>query len=97
MAMADRHSMERRDRALCGTMSTHLPSDADPAPSLMRRGACPSLATPMMTGDGLLVRLRPARPGFTFGQFRSLCPRRRETCGNGILEITARGNLQIRG
>ena len=27
------------------------------------RGACPSLAAPMMTGDGLLVRLRPAVAG----------------------------------
>ena len=25
----------------------------------LRRGACPALAAPMQTGDGLLVRLNP--------------------------------------
>ena len=62
----------------------------------MRRGACPSLATPMVTGDGLLVRLRPARPGFTPGELIEIA-NAAAFCGNGILEITARGNLQIRG
>jgi precorrin-3B synthase len=62
----------------------------------MRRGACPSLATPMITGDGLLVRLRPARPGFTLSELTAVADAA-EACGNGILEITARGNLQIRG
>ncbi|WP_372353172.1 precorrin-3B synthase [Pararhizobium sp. YC-54] len=62
----------------------------------MRRGACPSLSTPMMTGDGLLVRLRPARPGFSLGELMAISDAA-ALCGNGILEITARGNLQIRG
>lgn len=62
----------------------------------MRRGACPSLATPMVTGDGLLVRLRPAKPGFALGELIAVADAA-EICGNGILEVTARGNLQIRG
>lgn len=62
----------------------------------MRRGACPSLATPMVTGDGLLVRLRPAKPGFALRELIAVADAA-EICGNGILEITARGNLQIRG
>ncbi|WP_034855859.1 precorrin-3B synthase [Sinorhizobium sojae] len=65
-----------------------------PDPS-MRRGACPSLATPMQTGDGLLVRLRPA------GALAPTDLRKiaifAERFGNGLLEVTARGNLQIRG
>jgi precorrin-3B synthase len=64
--------------------------------SPMRRGACPSLSTPMMTGDGLLVRLRPEKPGFTLPELMAIAEAA-AVCGNGILEITARGNLQIRG
>jgi precorrin-3B synthase len=67
-----------------------------PQRSSMRRGACPSLSTPMMTGDGLLVRLRPARPGFALRELVAISDAA-ALCGNGILEITARGNLQIRG
>ena len=62
----------------------------------MRRGACPSLSTPMMTGDGLLARLRPENPGFALGELTAIADAA-ALCGNGIVEITARGNLQIRG
>ncbi|WP_438751726.1 precorrin-3B synthase [Pararhizobium sp. O133] len=65
-------------------------------PASMRRGACPSLATPMVTGDGLLVRLRPSGQGFSLRELRDVADAA-FTCGNGILEVTARGNLQIRG
>ncbi|MBY5812307.1 precorrin-3B synthase [Rhizobium leguminosarum] len=67
-----------------------------PAVKMRRRGACPALAAPMPTGDGLLVRLRPAGGALTLSQFASLA-RSAAAHGNGILEITARGNLQIRG
>ena len=67
-----------------------------PAVEMRRRGACPALAAPMPTGDGLLVRLRPAGGALTLSQFASLA-RSAAAHGNGILEITARGNLQIRG
>ncbi len=62
----------------------------------MRRGACPTLAAPMQTGDGLLVRLRPVRPGFSLAEVVALAKAARQF-GNGILEVTARGNLQLRG
>ncbi|MBB3593852.1 precorrin-3B synthase [Rhizobium sp. BK529] len=62
----------------------------------MQRGACPTLAAPMQTGDGLLVRLRPAGGALTIAQLRELASAAARH-GNGILEITARGNLQIRG
>ncbi|MGV2100062.1 precorrin-3B synthase [Rhizobium sp. 21-4511-3d] len=62
----------------------------------LRRGACPTLAAPMPTGDGLLVRLRPAGGALTVGQMRALAVSA-AAHGNGILEITARGNLQVRG
>jgi precorrin-3B synthase len=61
----------------------------------LRRGACPSLSTPMLTGDGLLARLVPTGT-IPLDAFRGLCAAARQH-GNGIIEITARGSIQIRG
>ncbi|MFK0331762.1 precorrin-3B synthase [Rhizobium sp. NPDC090275] len=61
-----------------------------------RRGACPTLARPMPTGDGLLARLRPQGGILTVDQCAQLA-QAALLCGNGLLEITARGSLQIRG
>jgi precorrin-3B synthase len=60
-----------------------------------RRGACPGLSAPMQTGDGLLVRLLPIGT-VPLAAFVSLCAAARQH-GNGIMEITARGSIQIRG
>ena len=60
-----------------------------------RRGACPGLAAPMPTGDGLLARLSPAGT-IALDAFRGLCAAARQH-GNGIIEVTARGSVQIRG
>ena len=61
-----------------------------------RRGACPALSAPMQTGDGLLVRLNPVAGGLApkalIGLGQSALRH-----GNGIMEVTARGSLQIRG
>lgn len=62
----------------------------------LRRGACPSLVTPMRTGDGLLVRLRPVAAALTAQDLLALAGLAREH-GNGVIEITARGNVQLRG
>ncbi len=61
----------------------------------MRRGACPALSAPMMTGDGLLARVALIE-AITPAQLAELCHLARRH-GNGILDISARGNLQIRG
>lgn len=61
----------------------------------LRRGACPSLPAPMQTGDGLLARLQPLQP-LTSEQLSGLARLAREL-GNGIVEVTARGKLQLRG
>lgn len=68
----------------------------DMAAGALRRGACPSLATPMQTGDGLLVRLRPVAAALTVQDLLALAGLAREH-GNGLIEITARGNIQLRG
>ncbi|RTL96951.1 precorrin-3B synthase [Ancylobacter aquaticus] len=61
----------------------------------MRRGACPSLPEPMQTGDGLLARLQPLAP-LNLDQLAGLALLAADR-GNGILEVTARGKLQLRG
>ncbi len=64
--------------------------------SFTPRGACPTLLDPMPTGDGLLARLRLAEGGFSPAQLAGLM-RAAHAHGNGIVEITRRGSLQIRG
>ncbi len=61
-----------------------------------RRGACPALTAPMATGDGLLVRLVPVDGALSPEALIGLCDAAL-AFGNGILELTARGSLQIRG
>ncbi|MGZ3293074.1 MAG: precorrin-3B synthase, partial [Xanthobacteraceae bacterium] len=61
-----------------------------------RRGACPGLSQPMPTGDGLLVRLTPTGATIRPEAFMALCAAARD-CGNGVIEITSRGSIQIRG
>ena len=62
----------------------------------LRRGACPALSQPMRTGDGLLVRLTPTGTTMPCEAFAALCTAARN-CGNGVIEITSRGSIQIRG
>lgn len=59
------------------------------------RGACPRLAEPMQTGDGLLARIVAAGP-VPLDVFSRLCAAARQH-GNGVIEISARGSLQVRG
>jgi precorrin-3B synthase len=60
------------------------------------RGACPSLSAPMPTGDGLLVRMTPRGGALTVAQLAGIAEAA-QAFGNGAIEITARGSLQIRG
>ena len=61
----------------------------------VRRGTCPGLADPMLTGDGLLARLSVAR-SIRLDALAALCAAARRH-GNGIVEITSRGSIQVRG
>jgi precorrin-3B synthase len=77
---------------------SHAPVRAQHSDGAIRmtvRGACPGIASPMQTGDGLLARLIPRGP-VRIEAFVALC-RASEQYGNGIIEVTQRGNLQIRG
>lgn len=61
-----------------------------------RRGTCPGLSEPMLTGDGLLVRLTTTGATIACEAFAALCAAARGH-GNGVVEITSRGSIQIRG
>lgn len=61
----------------------------------LHRGVCPGLSAPLPTGDGLLVRMRPLG-AMPLAAFSRLCALTAEH-GNGIVEITARGSIQVRG
>jgi precorrin-3B synthase len=60
-----------------------------------RRNACPGLSIPMPTGDGLLVRFMPA-DRIPLAAFVAVCVAARRH-GNGAIEVTSRGSLQLRG
>ncbi|WP_416137413.1 cobalamin biosynthesis protein CobG [Halomonas sp. HK25] len=60
------------------------------------KGWCPGAWRPMATGDGLLVRVRPRLGRLTRGQMLALCAAA-ETYGSGLIELTSRANLQLRG
>ncbi len=60
-----------------------------------RRGACPGLSAPMLTGDGLLARFMPIGT-VSLASFSNLCALARKH-GNGVMEITSRGSIQVRG
>lgn len=62
----------------------------------MRRGWCPGTLRPMLTGDGLLVRLHPPRSTLTPDQLAYIAELA-SLHGNGQIEISGRGNLQLRG
>lgn len=62
----------------------------------MRRGWCPSTLRPMETGDGWLVRLHPPGARLTPRQLEKIAELA-AAYGNGLIEISARANLQIRG
>jgi precorrin-3B synthase len=50
----------------------------------------------MATGDGLLARITPTGATISCDAFRALCAAARR-CGNGVIEVTSRGSVQIRG
>jgi precorrin-3B synthase len=60
------------------------------------KGWCPGALTPMPTGDGLLARVRVSAGRLSLEQAGGIseCA---AACGNGAIELTSRGNLQLRG
>jgi len=64
--------------------------------TVMIKGWCPSAYRPMMSGDGLIVRVRPHAGRLDRAQVMGLCEAAGQY-GSGIIDLTNRANLQIRG
>ena len=60
------------------------------------KGWCPSAYRPIQSGDGLVVRVRP-RGGRLSAAQASCIADLAERYGNGLIDLTGRANLQIRG
>ena len=60
------------------------------------QGWCPGALRPMMSGDGLVVRIRPRMAELSPVQAQGLA-RAALTHGNGVIDLTARANVQLRG
>jgi precorrin-3B synthase len=61
-----------------------------------RKGWCPGALRPMETGDGLLARIRASGGRLTLRQATAVADAAL-ACGNGVIELSSRANLQIRG
>ena len=60
------------------------------------KGWCPGAYRPMMSGDGLVVRIRPRLARLDREQVLGLCDLAQRH-GSGVIDLTNRANLQIRG
>jgi precorrin-3B synthase len=60
------------------------------------KGWCPSALRPMLSGDGLVVRLRPRGGRLSSAQAAGIAELSARY-GNGLIDLTGRANLQIRG
>lgn len=60
------------------------------------KGWCPGALRPMQSGDGLVVRVRPFGGRLDAAQIAGLA-HLAERHGNGLIDVTSRANLQVRG
>jgi len=64
--------------------------------ALAIKGWCPGALRPMLSGDGLVVRVRPHGGRLDARQAAGVAALA-ERYGNGLIDVTSRANLQIRG
>ena len=60
------------------------------------KGWCPTALRPMMAGDGLVVRIRPRMAYLTSAQASGIAAAA-AAHGNGLIDLSSRGNIQLRG
>ncbi|WP_342710663.1 precorrin-3B synthase [Bradyrhizobium sp. B124] len=60
------------------------------------KGWCPGALRPMLSGDGLVVRIRPRGGRLDASQATGIAELAARY-GNGLIDLTSRANLQIRG
>lgn len=66
------------------------------APAHLIKGWCPGALRPMRSGDGLIVRIKPRAGAFSISALAAIA----DTAGrfgSGEIDLTNRGNLQLRG
>ncbi len=61
-----------------------------------RKGWCPGALRPMETGDGLLARVRASGGRLALGEAAAIADAAL-ACGNGVIGLSSRANLQVRG
>lgn len=69
------------------------------APDIHRpiiKGWCPGALRPMLSGDGLVVRIRPRAGRLTQPQSAGIA-NLAQACGNGLIDLSTRANIQLRG
>ena len=62
----------------------------------LRKGWCPGALRPMQSGDGLLLRVRPKAGSFSIAALEAIADAA-SRFGSGEIDLTNRGNLQLRG
>ncbi|WP_084153874.1 precorrin-3B synthase [Simplicispira psychrophila] len=60
------------------------------------KGWCPGALRPMLSGDGWVVRIRPPTGRLSAAQAAGIA-QLAERHGNGLIDITSRANVQLRG
>ncbi|QJC57235.1 Sulfite reductase [ferredoxin] [Polaromonas vacuolata] len=60
------------------------------------KGWCPGALRPMLSGDGLVVRIRPPAGRLSHEQAAGIAELA-QRFGNGLIDLTNRANLQLRG
>ncbi len=60
------------------------------------KGWCPSAHRPMLSGDGFVARIRPRGGRLSTAQALAIADLA-ERYGNGLIDLTSRANLQLRG
>jgi precorrin-3B synthase len=73
-----------------------LPAQNSRPAAPYRKSWCPGALKPMETGDGLLARVRAPRGRLSLDQAHALADAALR-CGNGIIGLSARANLHLRG
>ncbi|MBS0269572.1 MAG: precorrin-3B synthase [Proteobacteria bacterium] len=65
-------------------------------PAHLIKGWCPGALRPMRSGDGLIVRIKPRAGTFSISAFAAIADAAARF-GSGEIDLTNRGNLQLRG
>jgi precorrin-3B synthase len=73
-----------------------MPGPSAATAEIVPLGACPTARRPFVAADGLLVRVRVAGGELTVARLRAVAAAA-DRHGNGVVELTSRANVQLRG